>query len=62
MRVVDTDNFGRDYPNEKFVSGVLSEVEANRMADEHNHKMHPSDDRYWIVVPDDYTLVPGFEP
>ena len=33
-RIVDTDNFGGDYPNEHFVAvGIRSEAEAQRFAD-----------------------------
>lgn len=61
-RVVDTDNFGGDYPNEKFVTDVVSLEEAERIAAAHNDKMHDSDPRYYQVVVDDYKLAPGFEP
>ena len=61
MRVVDTDNFGGDYPDEKFVGEQMSREEAEALADKLNGKSLFAP-RYYKVVPDDYILRPGFEP
>ena len=61
-RIVDTDNFGGDYPNEKFVGGVFARKEnAQRRADRLNggSDLNP---RYFKVVELPYKLQPGFEP
>lgn len=64
MRVVDTDNFGGDYPDEKFVfKQILSEVAATEIAEVLNkHLSGEQSPRYYKVVRDDYKLQPGFEP
>jgi hypothetical protein len=63
-RVIDTDNFGGDYPGEKFVSGVLSEEEAQKLKDKLNKEFCKGNHspRWHQVVADDYELVPGFRP
>ena len=66
MRIVETDNFGRDYPNEKFVTGIPSgnKEQMYRISTAINKEFcnQESDARYWKVVPDNYKLEPGFEP
>lgn len=62
MRVVETDNFGGDYPNEKFCSESVTEEEAKIIANNFNKDVGDYSTRYWIIVPDDYILKPGFEP
>lgn len=65
MKIVDTDNFGGDYPNEKVVASnitnkLLGEImvkSLNRWSDTTNDY-----DRYYKLVEDNYKLVPGFEP
>jgi hypothetical protein len=62
--IVDTDNFGGDYPNERFVcTGINYERNAEEIADHLNrHKDNP---RYYRVVRHvevRYKLQPGFEP
>ena len=60
MRIVDTDNFGGDYPDEKFVGEVMTREEAEaKVATMNTDRFAP---RYYMVVPDDYVLRPGFEP
>lgn len=65
MRIVETDNFGGDYPDERFLDlPVLNEHVANQICqlintDVNNGITHP---RYWKVVPMDYVLIPGFQP
>ena len=65
MKIIHTDNFGGDYPNEKFVIGIpsLNKESMQRICDAINREcsgMHAP--RYWKVVEDDYVLQPGFEP
>lgn len=60
--VVETDNFGGDYPNESFAGPSLTEEDAKRVADIFNNAVGPRYDRYWKVVPVGYKLQPGFEP
>ena len=62
MRIVDTDNFGGDYPAERFVLGYFSEDIAKRIADALNEAAGPNAFRYFKVVENDYVLAPGFEP
>jgi hypothetical protein len=62
FRVVETDNLGRDYPNETFASPlIISQAQAERLADLFNERSIGSD-RYWKVVEMPYDLQPGFEP
>lgn len=62
MKVIDTDNFDGDYPNEKVVAQNLTLEQAERMCRERNTK-HPHDTaRYWTIKSDDYVLRGGFEP
>lgn len=63
-KIVETDNFGRDYPNEKFVNlPSMSQDAAIAVADEINkHLSGDHHERIWMVVPSDYKLSPGFEP
>ena len=61
--VYDTDNYGGDYPNERWViqpwiRKAAAEVIAavlNNEAGEHSHRWYKVGDR-------DYKLQPGFEP
>ncbi len=65
MRIIDTDNFGGDYPNETFIAtGIKDKEMAEVMCEALNAKYcnHPSASRFYRVVEDDYNLVPGFEP
>lgn len=56
--IVDTDNFGRDYPNESFVAqNIPCKEMAKKMADALNTS--PDQPRYYQVVEDGYVLVPG---
>ena len=61
-RVVDTDNFDGDYPNEKFVGPQMREELAKRIAEILNLENGPNSARYYKVVKLPYTLQPGFEP
>lgn len=64
-RIVETDNFGGDYPDEKFVGlPLLSKLEAEAIAEAINKTLcnHDDSDRYWKVVKNGYELQPGFTP
>ena len=66
MKIVETDNFGGDYPDEKFVNlPSMTETHAKEVAKAINDGFagkYADDPRYWRVVPDNYKLQPGFEP
>ena len=65
MKIVDTDNFDGDYPNEKVVAdNIKYRPFAETMCDALNKKYCYSDacSRFYKVVEDDYVLQPGFEP
>lgn len=64
-RIIETDNFGGDYPDEKFVTlPLLTEAHAHTIANAINNCLcdHPCASRFWQVVKDGYQLQPGFEP
>lgn len=61
-RIVETDNFGGDYPNESFLLFIMSEEQAQRIVEAINDAADPESRRYWKVVKNDYKLQPGFEP
>jgi hypothetical protein len=62
-KIVETDNFGGDYPDERFVSlPQMTEAHAKKVVDAINSGFPENATRYWKVVPNDYTLRPGFEP
>lgn len=62
-RIVETDNFGRDYPDETFVPiPAMSEEDAKVVADIINRSAGPQSFRFWKVVDTDYELAPAFEP
>lgn len=65
MKIVDTDNFGGDYPDERVIAADIRNEEFakvmcaalnDRFCDEHVGS------RFYKVVPDDYVPQPGFEP
>jgi len=64
MRIVNTDNFGGDYPDEKFVTEIplLSREAAQKICDILNDSVEDNHPRYWAAVENDYKLWPGFEP
>lgn len=73
FKIVNTDNYGGDYPDESFLcasktdsnSAHLSYLHApvaQSIADALNKASGPEAPRWWKVVPADYTLQPGFEP
>ncbi len=60
-RIVNTDNYGGDYPNESFVGDSFEIWEAaQKLADELN--IYDHNPRYFKVVELPYELKPGFEP
>jgi hypothetical protein len=63
-KIIHTDNFSGDYPDEKFVTGlpVLDRLHMQRICDAINSATGENYDRYYVVVDDDYKLQPGFEP
>lgn len=66
MKIIETDNYGGDYPDEKFVGirQLMNAEQAKIIADALNKAFNPDGhgSRFWDVVPDDYELRPGFEP
>lgn len=60
-RIVDTDNFGGDYPNEQFLLWELRKETAEKIAELLNKEAGPDAQRYYKVVPRGYKLEPGFE-
>jgi hypothetical protein len=64
MRIIHTDNFGGDYPDEKFVTELprLNAVRMARICHAINNELPDNAPRYYKVVDDDYVLQPGFEP
>jgi hypothetical protein len=65
MKIVETDNYGGDYPDEEFVNlPHLDKDQAERIAKAINAECCRTNSmpRYWKVVEDDYVLQPGFEP
>ena len=63
-RIVDTDNFGSDYPNESFTEDGPFETyaEARERSSVLNGNAGDWSLRYYKVVSLPYTLQPGFEP
>lgn len=65
FRIVETDNYGGDYPNEVFLNVPPFHSEAAALIVAHAiNEAHCRDNgpRFWKVVPDGYKLSPGFEP
>lgn len=63
-KVVETDNFGSDYPNEKFVEHLptMNDRQAEMLAYLINTFTRENSDRFWKAVPGNYQLQTGFEP
>ena len=64
MRIIETDNFDGDYPDESFINlPSMHPDQIVRIADIINQECSgPNMPRFWDVVSDDYKLKPGFEP
>lgn len=63
--IVETDNFGGDYPDESFVNlPPTPYAQAEKLVALINDIFcsRPDDRRYWKIVREDYKLAPGFEP
>jgi hypothetical protein len=63
-RIVETDNFGGDYPDESFHGPPMSKERCRAAAAIFNGPKDVALDapRYYKVVALPYTLQPGFEP
>lgn len=62
-RIVETDNFDGDYPDEKFLNiPPLPDYFAKAITDAINAAFPSDSKRVWVVVQNDYVLRPGFEP
>lgn len=63
MKIVETDNFDGDYPDESFLNlPPMKREHAVWVANAINDGFGQNHDRYWKVVENDYVLSPGFEP
>lgn len=61
-RIVETDNYGGDYPNESELAlPRMSKEKAEHIASAINESF-VNGYRYWKVVEEGYELQPGFEP
>jgi hypothetical protein len=57
MKIMETDNLGRDYPDEKFLNIPSVELEhAKKIAAAINAAFSSGYQRYWMVVKDDYQI------
>ena len=61
-RVVETDNFGRDYPDERFVGPSMMYEDCERVAAIFNVTTGDGADRFYKTEHESYKLQPGFEP
>lgn len=62
-RIIETDNYGGDYPNESFLNiAPTNEEHAKAIAKAINDGNGVMCPRYWMVVEVGYQLQPGFEP
>ena len=63
MKIVETDNFNGDYPNERFLPlPSMPREHALRVVKAINEGFPENYPRYWKVVDNTYELQPGFEP
>ena len=63
MKIVNTDNYGSDYPDEKFLN--IHRVDtgtAKKICDALNENMGENSPRFYKIVDNDYKLIGGFEP
>ena len=62
-RIIETDNFGGDYPDESFLNLPGTSKEQAKVIAQAINICYPENySRYWRVVPENYELQPGFEP
>ncbi len=64
FKIVNTDNFNGDYPDEFFLNlPPMTEAVAREIAEVINRRLGGEyASRYYRVVDEDYVLQPGFEP
>jgi hypothetical protein len=63
MKIVDTDNYDGDYPDEKVIADNIKRKDfADVMCEALNQMADAYSPRFYKVVQDDYVLRPGFEP
>jgi hypothetical protein len=63
-KIVETDNFNRDYPAEKFLStpNFKNKDDADSVAEIINRQVTGNYPRFWKVVTTDYVLAEEFYP
>jgi len=62
-RIVESDNFGGDYPDEKFVNlPLMDKATCNKICQIVNDHEGENSSRYYKTVNEEYVLQPGFEP
>jgi hypothetical protein len=60
-KIVETDNFSSDYPDEKFINiPILSKDDCEAVCNILNS--YQPNTRFWKVVPLNYILQGGFQP
>lgn len=64
MKIIDTDNFGGDYPDEKVVADNITNRDFGELmtAALNDMYVYPDSPRYYKLVEDGYVLQPGFKP
>ena len=63
MKIVETDNFCGDYPDEKFMNlPNMTAEHAYEVVNDINAGFPEDYPRFWKSVENDYVLQPGFEP
>lgn len=60
--IVDTDNFGGDYPDEKFLLWGMPRDDAEKIAHILNERAGEGSPRFYKVERQGYVLQPGFTP
>jgi hypothetical protein len=63
-KIVETDNMGSDYPDEKFIQPIpsMNKAQAEKVCDAINDVLPEHSRRYYKVVHKSYVLQGGFEP
>lgn len=65
FKIVNTDDYGGDYPNERYVEGlpvIYNRDKAQAIADAINAATPEGHDRWFKVVEEGYSLQAGFQP
>jgi hypothetical protein len=63
MKIIDTDNFGDDYPDEQVIADNIKDAHLGEiMLKALKGTVGPESPRYYRLVEDDYILLPGFKP